>query len=127
MRPVALEVEPGYVRGMAHGCVESGRRFARKVARRIAAAVRPDRIYLFGSFAYGRPTAHSDIDLLVIGSSKRKPHDRVVNLYGLVPERPYGIDFVYLTPGDVRRRLAGFDPFLEEVLGRGIVLHASKG
>lgn len=112
---------------MVNGRVGAGRRFARKVARRIAAAVQPERIYLFGSFAYGRPTRHSDIDLLVIEPSKRRRHDRVVGLYDLVPERPFGIDFVYLTPGDVRRRLADFDPFLEEVLGRGIVLHASKG
>jgi predicted nucleotidyltransferase len=31
---------------------------------------KPERIYLFGSFAYGRPKRDSDIDLLVIKKTK---------------------------------------------------------
>src|SRR5437660_5522235 len=38
------------------------RRFARQVAERF----RPDKIILFGSYAYGRPHADSDVDILVI-------------------------------------------------------------
>ncbi|MCR4416103.1 MAG: nucleotidyltransferase domain-containing protein, partial [Thermoguttaceae bacterium] len=38
------------------------RRFARKFAERF----RPERIILFGSYAYGTPHDESDVDLLVI-------------------------------------------------------------
>jgi predicted nucleotidyltransferase len=38
------------------------RRFARQIAERF----HPDRIILFGSYAYGRPHNESDVDLLVI-------------------------------------------------------------
>src|SRR5262249_26827002 len=38
------------------------RRFARQMAERF----HPDRIILFGSYAYGRPHNESDVDLLVI-------------------------------------------------------------
>ena len=38
------------------------RRFARQIAERF----RPNRIILFGSHAYGKPTMESDIDLLVV-------------------------------------------------------------
>jgi predicted nucleotidyltransferase len=38
------------------------RRFARQIAERF----RPDKIILFGSYAYGRPHNESDVDLLVI-------------------------------------------------------------
>jgi predicted nucleotidyltransferase len=38
------------------------RRFARQVVERFY----PDKIILFGSFAYGRPHADSDVDVLVI-------------------------------------------------------------
>jgi len=36
----------------------------------VAEVVNPDRIILFGSYAYGEPTENSDIDLLVIKNGK---------------------------------------------------------
>jgi len=36
----------------------------------VAEAVDPDKIILFGSYAYGEPTDNSDIDLLVIKNGK---------------------------------------------------------
>jgi predicted nucleotidyltransferase len=36
----------------------------------VAEVVDPDRIILFGSYAYGKPTEQSDIDLLVIKNGK---------------------------------------------------------
>jgi predicted nucleotidyltransferase len=38
----------------------------RQFARSIGARFKPDRIYLFGSYAYGQPHEESDVDLLVI-------------------------------------------------------------
>ncbi len=38
------------------------RRFARQIAERF----RPEKITLFGSYAYGTPHAESDVDLLVV-------------------------------------------------------------
>jgi predicted nucleotidyltransferase len=37
-----------------------------EVVRRIAKAVNPEKIYLYGSHAYGTPHEDSDVDLLVI-------------------------------------------------------------
>jgi len=34
--------------------------------RLLVTRIRPEKIILFGSYAYGRPTEHSDIDLLII-------------------------------------------------------------
>ena len=36
------------------------------VGRRIAEEYQPDRVLLFGSYAWGAPTEDSDVDLLVI-------------------------------------------------------------
>ena len=38
----------------------------RELGTRIAEDFRPDRIILFGSYAYGLPSEDSDVDLLVI-------------------------------------------------------------
>ncbi len=37
-----------------------------ELARRIGQQFHPERIFLFGSYAYGTPAPESDIDLLVI-------------------------------------------------------------
>ena len=47
------------------------RRFARQIAERF----QPQKIYLFGSYAYGTPHAESDVDLLVV-----MPASDVVNM-----------------------------------------------
>ncbi|MBI5079988.1 MAG: nucleotidyltransferase domain-containing protein [Chloroflexi bacterium] len=37
-----------------------------EVVRRIAEAIHPEKIYLYGSHAYGTPHEDSDVDLLVL-------------------------------------------------------------
>jgi len=41
--------------------------------RRIAVALNPEKIYLFGSHAWGIPTSDSDIDLFVIVKESEQP------------------------------------------------------
>ncbi len=36
------------------------------------------------------------------------------------------MDFIVLTPSEVRHRLSGFDPFLEEVIEKGQMLYGSE-
>ncbi|GAB3638482.1 hypothetical protein GCM10027422_40720 [Hymenobacter arcticus] len=43
------------------------------VVRRIVEGYAPDRIILFGSYAYGEPTEHSDLDLLVVKDTDETP------------------------------------------------------
>jgi predicted nucleotidyltransferase len=42
------------------------RRDIRKVVDQIVARFEPEKVYLFGSYVYGRPTSTSDVDLLVV-------------------------------------------------------------
>ena len=51
----------------------------REVIRRLVDEFNPETIYLFGSHAWGKPDAESDMDLLVIISrSRQKPIQRAV-------------------------------------------------
>jgi len=43
----------------------------------IVSAVHPEKIILFGSYAYGTPTKDSDVDLQVIMLSEEPMHKRV--------------------------------------------------
>ena len=48
------------------------------IVQKIVDGVSPEKIILFGSYAYGNPTADSDLDLLVIMETQARPVDRVL-------------------------------------------------
>lgn len=98
----------------------------REIAQKVVKAFRPKNIILFGSYAYGKPTADSDLDLLIVMKSRDRPAERIRKVSDLFDPRPLPMDFIVLTPDEVRQRLSGFDPFLEEVLKKGQLLYGSE-
>lgn len=94
-----------------------------RAARKIAQAVNPEKIILFGSFAYGKPTPDSDVDLLVIMESDLRPHARVVQISDILDPRPFPVDIIVRTLSEIEERLRVGDCFFREVLSRGRVLY----
>lgn len=95
----------------------------RKFSQAVARAFHPEKIILFGSHAYGTPTADSDVDLLVIMSRTRERGQRMsVRIRHAVP-REFPLDLLVRTPAEVARRLRWGDFFLREVMERGEVLY----
>jgi predicted nucleotidyltransferase len=93
------------------------RRFARQIAERF----QPEKIILFGSYAYGTPHEESDVDLLVV-----MPASDVVSQsihISLASERLFSLDLIVRTPKQVERGLREDDWFLREVIEKGKVLH----
>ncbi|HEX9273099.1 MAG TPA: nucleotidyltransferase domain-containing protein [Candidatus Binatia bacterium] len=97
----------------------------REITQKVVHAFRPKNIIMFGSYAYGKPTSDSDLDLLIIMESRDRPAERIRKVSDLFDPRPLPMDFIVLTPGEMRHRLSGFDPFLEEVLAKGQMLYGS--
>src|SRR5437899_3437055 len=91
----------------------------------IAAGFKPRRIILFGSYARGNPTADSDVDLLITrqrwSMSPLTAAGRIRVELGV----PFPMDLIVRSEADVRRRVAGGDVFLREVLETGITLYAA--
>ena len=98
----------------------------REIAQKVVHAFRPKNIILFGSYAYGKPTSDSDLDLLIVMESRDRPAERIRKVSDLFDPRPLPMDFIVLTPVEMRQRLSGFDPFLEEVLEKGQMLYGSE-
>lgn len=59
-----------------------------EIKSRIVSGVHPEKIILFGSYAYGIPTIDSDLDLLVILPSNEPMHKRVTRIRKLLHPRP---------------------------------------
>ena len=99
------------------------RHFLRKCIKNIVKGFRPKRIVLFGSHAYGRPSRHSDVDLLVVMKSKKRPAERAAEVSKSLRFYPFPMDIIVRTPQEIRHRLQIGDPFYEEILRRGKVLY----
>lgn len=94
----------------------------RRLSERIAREFQPDQIILFGSYAYGRPTIDSDVDLLVVMSFKGKPARKALEIINRVDPR-FPVDLLVRTPEQVRRRIADNDFFMREIFERGYTLY----
>lgn len=95
------------------------RRFARQIAERF----KPDKIILFGSYAYGVPHEESDVDLMVIMRT-RNNIDQSIRIEREF-ERQFSTDIHVRTPYQIKRGLkeGDCDWFLREVMEKGKVLY----
>jgi predicted nucleotidyltransferase len=100
------------------------RRDIKRVCAQIAREFRPQRIILFGSYAYGKPTSDSDVDLLVIMPLNGRPTEKAVEISSRLEHR-FPIDLLVRSPEEVRRRLAWNDFFLREATEKGMVMYES--
>src|SRR5213595_1045641 len=75
----------------------------RRFARRIAERFQPDKIILFGSYAYGKPHAESDVDLLVIMPT-RNAIDQSIRIKTAF-DRMFSLDLIVRTPWQIERGL----------------------
>lgn len=98
------------------------RRVARKqieaYCRVVAREFRPRKIVLFGSYAYGKPTKDSDVDIVVIMPFRGRSVAKVVEIRGRV-EAPFPMDMLVWKPGEYSR----MESFNQEVLRRGKVMY----
>jgi predicted nucleotidyltransferase len=95
----------------------------RPAIQRIVDELNPEKIILFGSYAYGKPTPHSDVDLLIILKTNASLKERSWKVSRLLLPRPFPVDILVKTPREVEKALKSGDFFLQEILARGKVLY----
>lgn len=102
------------------------RKLVLSVADKIRREYQPEKIILFGSYAYGEPTEDSDIDLFIVKETDKRRVDRFVEISRILYEhdRRVSISPLVYTPKEVEERLALGDDFVLEVLTKGKVLYA---
>jgi predicted nucleotidyltransferase len=83
---------------------------------------KPQRVILFGSYAYGAPSQDSDVDLMVIKRHRGHPA-RAAARISIAIEHRFPLDLMVRSPSELRRRLAMDDYFISEIVHKGIVLY----
>ncbi|WP_338826428.1 hypothetical protein MTBGP_13690 [Moorella thermoacetica] len=92
------------------------------IAKAIAQKFNPKQIILFGSFAYGKPTADSDVDILVVMDTTSRPVLQAAKIYQEI-EHNIPLDIIVRTPEQVEKRLYSGDIFLQEIVTKGVKLY----
>jgi predicted nucleotidyltransferase len=96
------------------------------IVNRIRTNFNPQKIILFGSYAWGKPTKDSDVDLFLIMESKLRRDDRAVVISDLFPHRNFPLDIIVYTPEEIKISLDRGNPFTKEILTKGKVLYERK-
>ncbi len=99
-------------------------RVIRGFARAVAEHFHPEKIILFGSYAYGTPHADSDVDILVVMPA-RNQIDQACRIDRLI-DAPFPLDLLVRTPKNMKWRLEEGDSFLTEIVTKGKVLHEAN-
>src|SRR5579862_7520069 len=114
---------PGYVQPYRYASPNIPLTAIRRFARQIAERFQPDKIILFGSYAYGEPHNESDVDLLVIMRT-RNTIDQAIRIK-MAFERLFSLDLIVRTPWHIARGFKDNDWFLREIVEKGKVLYAA--
>ncbi len=94
------------------------------LSKRIAREFQPERIILFGSYAYGTPRETSDVDLLVLMPFKGNGLNKALQMVTKLKPK-FSVDLLVRTPKDLETRIKNNDWFLKEILKRGRILYES--
>lgn len=90
----------------------------------VAEHFHPQKVILFGSYAYGAPTTDSDLDVLVVMPTDLEPSEQAALIRRSVRLRS-SMDLLVRTPEQLAERVRLGDFFLREVVGEGLVLYES--
>ncbi len=90
----------------------------------VARAFRPERIVLFGSYAYGQPSPDSDVDLLIILRFRGSDVAKAIQIRSQL-DAPFPLDLLVRKPEFIAARLRERDMFIELVMTQGVVMYES--
>lgn len=99
-------------------------RTIRALADHIAENFNPEEIILFGSHAYGKPDASSDVDLLIVMETPKGEVKTIMEISDSLPPLPFRVDIIARSRSVINKRKNSGDFFLREVTKKGKVLYA---
>lgn len=96
-----------------------------QIAETIRKKYKPQKIILFGSYARGKPTESSDIDLFIVKDTEARMVDRFVEVKRLIynPQLRIPISPLVYTPQELEERLKMGDDFVKQIMDKGKVLY----
>jgi uncharacterized protein len=91
----------------------------------IAAAFKPRKIILFGSYAYGKPTEDSDVDVMVVMPKGRYRRDLGWRIPVRVPPS-FPVDVLVEEEDRLKSRVEDKECFILDITEKGRVMYESR-
>jgi predicted nucleotidyltransferase len=99
-------------------------RIIEEVVDRLVVEFRPERIYLFGSHAWGDPDSESDLDLMVVvDSSEESSYRRAVRAHRCLRGIGMAKDVMVRTRAEVDRFREERSSLTARIVSEGVLLH----
>ncbi len=96
----------------------------KEITEKIVKEFQPEKIILFGSWAWGEPKRGSDIDLFILKESQERRIERERQVQRILRGSRLPVDILVYTPEEVERRLWLEDFFIGKILSRGKILYS---
>ena len=94
-----------------------------EIVEKIANNFDPEKIILFGSYAWGEPNQDSDVDFFIIKDTEDTRNDaRKIGRFFF--PRDIAMDFIIYTPEQTKKRIKINDFFVKDIINKGKVLYA---
>jgi uncharacterized protein len=93
-----------------------------QIVQRIVEQFHPEKVILFGSYAYGTPDEDSDVDLLVVMETDENPLLTAARISGSV-EHLFPLDILVWPPNKLLESFKRGGNFATEVMTEGVVLY----
>ena len=94
------------------------------VIQRITTALHPEKIYLYGSHAWGTATSDSDIDLfIIVKESNQPPYKRSRDVYRCLRGIREPIEILVRTADEVKRSSGVVASLTTKILNHGKLLY----
>lgn len=89
----------------------------------IAAAFKPLKIILFGSYAYGQPNEDSDVDVLVVMPKSKRAYRGMGAKIRMTVDADFPVDVLVRGESEVARRVRQKDMFMTHITQKGKVMY----
>lgn len=96
-----------------------------KITEQIIKNYKPEKIILFGSYAWGKPNKSSDVDLFIVKKTEDDPIRRCYEVRKAANSL-FPLDVLVFNPKEIKERIKLGDFFLEEVTNRGKIIYEEK-
>ena len=96
----------------------------KRITDQIVKKYQPEKVILFGSYAWGKVGPSSDIDLFIIKESDLPRRFRTTRVERILGSVSFPVDVLVYTPKEVEERKALGDFFIRNIFKKGKVLYA---
>lgn len=92
----------------------------KKIIDKIAENYKPEAIYIFGSYAWGKPTKDSDLDLFIVKDTNENFFKRSVKIQtSFLPNYPMAMDILVYNNHEIKKIVRRGNIFIKKILSEG--------